>query len=156
VPRVSPDGGSRSYCGPIQLDRPPSGSLHERAIAWPRVLRIREPHDSRSASCLVPTARLELAQLSPPPPQHPLSTNSTTSAIPTINGRIWTRTPARGHALLRNILGFRAIRGRLGRLIRRGRSRDRRLSRWPLGFMAIHDAALLRLVAGYVCQPHAR
>jgi hypothetical protein len=30
---------------------------------------------------MVPTARLELAQLSPPPPQDGVSTNSTTSAI---------------------------------------------------------------------------
>ena len=30
--------------------------------------------------CVVPTARLELAQLSPPPPQDGVSTNSTTSA----------------------------------------------------------------------------
>jgi hypothetical protein len=29
---------------------------------------------------MVPTARLELAQLSPPPPQDGVSTNSTTSA----------------------------------------------------------------------------
>jgi hypothetical protein len=29
---------------------------------------------------LVPTARIELAQLSPPPPQDGVSTNSTTSA----------------------------------------------------------------------------
>jgi hypothetical protein len=31
-------------------------------------------------TCLVPTARLELAQLSPLPPQDSVSTNSTTSA----------------------------------------------------------------------------
>ena len=55
-----------------------NSSKHKKASRQTR--KKTEPCKASSVFCLVPSARLELAQLSPLPPQDSVSTNFTTTA----------------------------------------------------------------------------
>ena len=69
-----------SCCPPQAPSRLSYGAALRTAGAAIQSMARGPAPDGRRSSCLVPTARLELAQLSPLPPQDSVSTNFTTSA----------------------------------------------------------------------------